>query len=83
MPKYNKKFSLKACKPEDLHMPVPDGIDLNIIFCIKTDRTVRNDNTITYKKKLYQIEEVMAGKIVTVAERIECRMRILFIRTGA
>ena len=78
LPEYNKKFSLKAHKPEDLHMPVPGGIDLNTIFCIKTDRTVRNDNTITYKKKLYQIEEVMAGKIVAVTERIDGRMRILY-----
>ncbi len=76
--KYNKKFSLKAHKPEDLHMPVPNGIDLNTIFCIKTDRTVRNDNTITYNKELYQIEEVMAGKIVTVTERIDGRMQILY-----
>ncbi len=82
LPKYNKRFSLKAQKPEDLHMPVPKGIDLNTIFCIKTDRTVRNDNTISYNKKLYQIEEVMAGKIVTVTERIEGTMGI-FIRTGA
>ncbi len=55
-----------------------DSIDLNTIFCIKTDRTVRNDNTITYNKKLYQIEEVMAGKIVTVTEGIDGRMRILY-----
>lgn len=78
LPKYNKKFSMKAHKPEDLRMPVPDGIDLNTIFCIKTDRTVRNDNTITYNNKLYQIEEVMVGKIVTVTEGIDGRKRILY-----
>ncbi len=78
LPKYNKKFSLKAHKPEDLHMPVPEGIDLNTILCIKTERAVRNDNTITYKRELYQIEEVMAGKRVTVTERIDGRMRILY-----
>lgn len=78
LPKYNKKFSLKAHMSEDLHMPVPEGIDLNTILCIKTERTARNDNTITYKSKLYQIEEVVAGKIVTVTERIDGSMRILY-----
>lgn len=78
LPKYNKKFSLKAHMSEDLHMPVPEGIDLNTILCIKTERTARNDNTISYKSKLYQIEEVVAGKIVTVTERIDGSMRILY-----
>jgi len=78
LPKYNKKFSLKAHRSEDLHMPVPEGIDLDAILCIKTVRTVRNDNTISYQKELYQIEEVMAGKIVTVTERIDGTMRILY-----
>ncbi|HIJ60746.1 MAG TPA: hypothetical protein HPP56_09085, partial [Nitrospirae bacterium] len=58
--------------------PVPEGIDLDAILCIKTVRTVRNDNTISYQKELYQIEEVMAGKIVTVTERIDGTMRILY-----
>ncbi len=78
LPKYNKKFSLKAYKTEDLHMPVPEGIDLDAILCIKTARTVRNDNTISYQKELYQIEEVMAGKIVTVTERIDGTMRMYY-----
>ncbi len=78
LPKYNKKFSLKAHRSEDLHMPVPEGIDLDAILCIKTGRTVRNDNTISYQKELYQIEEVMAGKIVTVTERIDGTMRMLY-----
>ena len=78
LPKYNKKFSLKAHESEDLHMPVPEGVALDTILCIKTARTVSNDNTITYQKKLYQIEEVKAGKIVTVTERIDGTMRILY-----
>ncbi len=53
-------------------------IDLDAILCIKTARTVRNDNTISYQKELYQIEEVMAGKIVTVTERIDGTMRMYY-----
>jgi hypothetical protein len=35
---------------------------LRDILCIKTERTVRNDNTIAHERKLYQLEEAMAGK---------------------
>ncbi len=33
---------------------------------------------ISYQKELYQIEEVMAGKIVTVTERIDGTMRMYY-----
>jgi len=78
LPKHNEKFSLKADKAEDFHIPVPDGIDLDAILCIKTERKVRNDNTISYNKELYQIEEVMSGKTVTVTERIDGKVCILY-----
>ncbi|MDP3049404.1 MAG: hypothetical protein Q8N12_08270 [Thermodesulfovibrionales bacterium] len=39
-------------KEEDLHRAIPKEMNLDNILCIKTDRTVRNDNTIAHKKKL-------------------------------
>jgi len=77
MPIYNKKFSIKAEK-QDYHIPMAEGIDLDRILCLKAERTVRNDNTITYKNELYQIEEVIAGKVVMVTERIDGIMEILY-----
>ena len=34
---------------------VPEEVDLDQIFCIKEERRVQRDNTISYKRKLYQI----------------------------
>ncbi len=42
-------------KTQSLYMPVPKGMDLDAIFCIKTDRILRNDNTISYKKAISYI----------------------------
>ncbi|MFA5846247.1 MAG: ISNCY family transposase [Thermodesulfovibrionales bacterium] len=70
MPLYNKKFARAAQNREDLHRTIPKGLNLDSILCLKTERTVRNDNTIIYKKKLYQIEEPVKGGKVTVEGHI-------------
>jgi transposase len=77
LPVYNRKFTVKAISKEDLHRPVPRGIDLDKILCIRTDRTVRNDHTIAHNRKLYQIEKPTLSKKVTVEERINGRMLIV------
>ena len=40
-------------------------------------RTVRNDNTIAYNGKLYQIEEDAGAKKVTVEERVNGSLHIV------
>lgn len=78
LPAYNKKFMVTSVSKEDLHRPVPKGIDLDKILCIKTERTVRNDHTIAHDRKLYQIEESISGKKVTVEERIDGKMLTVY-----
>jgi transposase len=77
LPIYNRKFSVKAVSKEDLHRPIPAGIELDTILCIKTVRTVRNDHTFSYKGKLYQIEQPGSDQKVTVQERINGRMLVM------
>ena len=77
LPVYNRKFTVKAVSKEDMHRPVHRGTDLEKILCIKTDRTVKNDNTIAYERKLYQIEESTLSRKVTVEERIDGKMLIV------
>jgi len=55
IPKHNHKFSHPAKKPGSAYRPVPKGLDLNNIFCIKEERTVACDNTISYNSRYYQI----------------------------
>jgi len=77
LPKHNKRFGVEAAVKGNMHREVPKGLDLERILCKKTGRTVRNDNTVAYDKKLYQIEEY-AGikKKVVIEERTNGKMVI-------
>jgi hypothetical protein len=55
IPKHNRKISHPAKEPGSAYQPVPKGTNLNNIFCIKDERTVAADNTISYRTKYYQI----------------------------
>jgi hypothetical protein len=74
LPVYTKRFAVEASKPGNLHRPVPKGIDLDRILCVKTERALRNDFTIAHDKKLYQILDNTPAKKVTVEERVNGSM---------
>lgn len=57
LPKYRKKFAVKAEVDGTAFIPVSNNIDLNKVFSIKNERTVANDNTVSYKNMKLQIEE--------------------------
>jgi hypothetical protein len=69
--KYTKKFSVDPAKKEDFHMLVPEYINLEQILCIKKERRLRNDNTISYKGNPYLIEDRLISKAVTVEQRTD------------
>jgi len=71
LPVYNRKFGKKAVSEADLHRPAPHSRELDRIFCIKEERTVRNDFTIAHNCKLYQIEEATRAQKVLVEERLD------------
>lgn len=76
LPIYNKRFAKKAAQPENLHRPIPKGLNLDRILCIKTERTLRNDFTIAHDRKLYQIEEAVTTKKLMVEEYTDGSMAI-------
>ncbi len=55
IPKHNRKFAHPAKESGSAYRPVPKGLDLSNIFCIKEERVVAPDNTISYNSKYYQI----------------------------
>ena len=78
LPIYAKRFAVQASKADNLHRPIPKGIDLDRILCIKTERALRNDFTVAHNNKLYQIlDDVMAKKVI-VEERIDGSMIIRY-----
>jgi len=55
LPKYNQKFTRKPKLEESAYRPIPKGMDLDRIFCLKEKRQVQGDHTISYKGRKYQI----------------------------
>jgi len=78
LPLYNKRFSVRPREKEDLHRPLPRGIDLDGILCMKTERRLRNDFTVAHNHKLYQIEEATKASKVIVQDRMDGSMRITY-----
>ena len=74
--RHNRRFSKVAAQTENLHRPIPKGLNLDRIFCIKTERTLRNDFTIAYDRKLYQIEETVSASKLMVEQYINGTMAI-------
>ena len=78
LPLYNKKFSVRPREKQDVHRPLPRGIDLDAILCMKTERTLRNDFTVVHNHRLYQIEEATKASKVIVQDRMDGSMRVTY-----
>jgi hypothetical protein len=76
LPRYNERFRVCPAHEADVHVKLPRHVDLDEYLCIKTKRTIRNDNTIALDGRLYQIEE-RGGKKVVVQERIDGSLRMI------
>jgi DNA-binding Lrp family transcriptional regulator len=76
LPTFNKKFKVKAVSEVDVHQSALPARELDKIFCIREERTVRNDFTIAYNGKLYQIKDAIKTKKVTVEERMDGSLHI-------
>jgi transposase len=76
LPVYGKRFAVQPANDTDLHRPLPEGINLDKVLCVKTSRTLRNDYTIAHNAKLYQIEDSLSAKDVIVEERVDGSMLI-------
>jgi hypothetical protein len=76
LPMYNRKFKVKAVSEVDIHQAALSPRALDKIFCIRDERTLRNDFTIAYNGKLYQIKDAIKTQKVAVEERIDGSLHI-------
>jgi len=76
LPTYNRKFKVKAVSEIDVHQSALSMRELDKIFCIREERTLRNDFTIAYNGKLYQIKDAVKTQKVTVEERMDGSLHI-------
>ncbi len=70
LPRYNERFRVYPADEADAHIRLPRQVDVDKYLCIKTERTIRKDNTIALDGRLYQLEE-QGGKKVMVEERTD------------
>ena len=78
LPLYNKRFAVKPQRDENLHREIPEDLNMDKILRIKTERALRNDFTVGHNKKLYQIEDKIRAKKITVEEKIDGTMAITY-----
>ena len=77
LPKFNKRFSVIASQPGDLHRPVL-GVNLDEILSIQKEHVLRNDRTFVHEKQWYQVlDRTRAGKIM-VHEHLNGRMAVKY-----
>jgi transposase len=78
LPVYAKRFAVQPANSIDLHRSMRKGVDLDAAFCVKTMRVLRNDFTVAHNSRLYQIEDNVNTKKVTVEERANGSMHISY-----
>jgi hypothetical protein len=61
----------------DVHRPVPQGVDLSRVLCIRVKRGLKNDGTIVYNKASYQVLESVRPRHVFVEERLDGRLYVM------
>jgi transposase len=75
-PIYNAKFKVKPVSEVDVHQRALSIREFDKIFCIREERTLRNDFTIAYNGKLYQIKDAIKTQKVVVEERLDGSLHI-------
>ncbi|HEO63844.1 MAG TPA: hypothetical protein ENN78_01070, partial [Candidatus Omnitrophica bacterium] len=78
---YNRRFAVKAEQQGTAFIAVPKNLALDRIFCFKHERTVNNDNTISFNNRIFQIGSTQlrvsfAKCKVTVYEHLDSSITI-------
>ena len=79
--RFNAQFEREALQPGDLHRPLPKGLKLEEIFCLKTIRTIHNGYFIRHRGRRFAIEEPsrrMQRRPALVLDHFDGRMIIRF-----
>jgi transposase len=74
IPSYAKRFGLAARDPQPAWRPVPPGLDLFDVLCVKETRVVTNENTVSYRGSTYQLSPAHRRQhFVKATVEVRCR----------
>ena len=75
-PQFNRQFAVAPKEKEDFHRSVPRGLKLDEVLCIQVKRALRNDFTVAYNRRLYQVEDSIHASKVMVYEGLDGSIRL-------
>jgi hypothetical protein len=81
---YNQKFSILPKTEISAYVPIPTGVEMELVFSVQTKRLVKADNTVKFRNNIYQLEKQdrypmgMEGLRVTVHELTQGGIAITF-----
>jgi len=83
IPKWNRRFGRSPRQEGSCYRPLPAGISLDDILCLKHQRKVYKDNTISYNAQKYQIlpdryRANYSRARVEVREHLDGKMSVLY-----
>ena len=78
LPVFNSRFNVIPFDNTNVNVEIDKIVNLDDYLCIKQERTVKNDNTVSYNSKLYQLEPGVRAKKATIEERIDGSMSIKY-----
>lgn len=88
IPDHDRRFSVPAKNPNDVHRPLTDDLKKRLpsIFSIQSKRKVNNDYTIQFKTHWFQLEDTQKTTVykrdeVIVEERLDGSIHIRFKNT--
>jgi len=61
LPRFNERFIKVAQKGSDLHRPLPEGINLREIFCIKGNRSINDGYIIKWRGRRFLLDNPSIG----------------------
>jgi len=81
LPRYNKRFAVRAALPEVAYRLVEPGLDIEGVLCIKERRRVARDNTVQYYGRTLQLfpsaeRATYARTWVEVQQRLDGRIMV-------
>lgn len=76
IPFWGQRFTVPAQDATDAHRPLPDEVDLNILFAETETRVLREDFTFRYRNQHWQIESAQATELrpkqkITIERRLD------------
>ena len=80
--KLNNKFAVCPADPADYHVPIPEGLNLEDVFCWEDSRVLANDWTFRFETRLFQIQKQNnlppAKTRIKVLKRMDGSIKVLY-----